>query len=130
VILILFSDCTNSYQKLGLMGDLSMRDSGGKEKSYKTQSAAIPETTAKAKKQLQGMARVQRDAEGNIISVEETGHSREDTAWGPVLNSDDEEEEEVEGGVAEIIEDEEAADNETDVTKCESLSYILLNKDC
>lgn len=71
------------------MGNLSMRDSGGKEKEYSLQGSSLPETI---RKKHQGMAKVLRDEEGNIVSVEEEEQIRNDTAWGPVLNSDDEEE--------------------------------------
>lgn len=118
------------------MGDLSMRDSGGKEKEYETQSASIPESTNKRKKQMGGMAKVQRDAEGNIVSVEESEIVRNDTAWGPALNSEDEDEmdEEEEDEDVESQEEDESPHSKTNVTKCEyctltaSQSFCSTNK--
>jgi U3 small nucleolar RNA-associated protein 14 len=70
------------------MGDLSMRDSGGKEKDYALQSASLPESIHKKK---HGMATLIRDEEGNIVSIEEPEKLPTETAWGPALNDDDEE---------------------------------------
>lgn len=96
-----------SYQKLGLLGNLSLRDSGGKEKDFNLQaSSSIPESVKVASKKKPGMAKVQRDAEGKIVLVEEPESKKEDTAWGPALNSDEEEKEE-----SVMSEDEEEGDS-------------------
>jgi len=95
------------------MGDLSMRDSGGKEKNYSSQSAALPESIHKKK---HGMAKVIRDEEGNIVSVEEPQKVSTETAWGPALNDDDEEDDS--DGLEN--DDEEAKEPpKKDVTQCE-----------
>lgn len=96
------------------MGDLSMRDSGGKERDYSLQSAALPETIHKKQ---HGMAKVIRDEEGKIVSIEEPENTSTETAWGPALNDDDEE----------IESDSEDEDTEVkeptkkDVTQCEHI---------
>lgn len=107
-----------------------MRDSGGKEKDYELQSKSMPESTVKRKQNKGGMATIERDADGNIISVEEAEITRADTAWGPALNSDDEDaeavgegeededdEEDDEGGVGQGGED--LSKSGTDVIQCE-----------
>jgi hypothetical protein len=102
-----------------------MRDSGGKEKDYELQSKAIPESASKKSQHKGGMAKVQRDAEGNIILVEEEETSRENTAWGLALNSDDEDVEDDaprEEGEEEDMEEE--SEKSTDVTKCEYQFYM------
>lgn len=105
----------DSYHKLGLMGNLSMRDSGGKEKDYSLQGSSLPETI---RKKHQGMAKVIRDEEGNIVSVEETEQVPDNTAWGPVLNTDDEEK------VLEILQDEKKEETpKTAVTECKLQLY-------
>lgn len=82
----------NSYRNLGLTGDLSMRDSGGAEDSHRLASVAQPGTfSRKAKgKAATGLAKIERDEEGNIIVIDEPSLQRAQTAWGPALNSEDE----------------------------------------
>ncbi|UZJ53817.1 hypothetical protein CBS101457_003137 [Exobasidium rhododendri] len=103
-----------NYQRLGLMGNLSMRDSGGKEKEYELQSKSIPESASRKAQHQGGMAKVQRDAKGKIILVEEREKLRENTAWGPALNSDDEfdDGDAIEGDNGEDMEEEEEEEEE------------------
>lgn len=92
------STVRENYKRLGLIGDLSMRDSGGSEKTYSQPAIAKPKVGKSNKPSLinSGMATIERDAEGNVISIQENTVQQVQTAWGPALNSDAEEEEEVE----------------------------------
>jgi nucleolar protein 16 len=87
-----------NYKRLGLIGDLSMRDSGGSEKTYSQPSIAKPKAGKSNKPTLisSGTATIERDEEGNVISIQENTTQQVQTAWGPALNSDEEEEEEIE----------------------------------
>jgi hypothetical protein len=98
------------------MGNLSMRDSGGKEKEYSLHNASLPESIHKKNK---GMAKIIRDEEGNIVSIEETETPITETAWGPALNEDDEEE------ITSDVHDEEGEEPKTQVTQSEHLSTCL-----
>lgn len=91
--------CIESYHKLGLVGDFSLRDSGGAaipnaprlgsiHEAKNAQQATVP-SAGRA-----GMATVERDAEGNVVAIHEPGSGRADTAWGQALNSDDSDSEE------------------------------------
>lgn len=80
------------------------------------------------------MARVERDAEGKIISVEMDKSTKHETAWGLALNSDDDEDEEDEAeneDVEAAVGGSEKSKQQSDVMHCEwpdvtgTLSHIL-----
>lgn len=75
-----------------------MRDSGGSEKTYSQPTIAKPKAAKGNKPSLisSETATIERDAEGNVISIHENTVERVQTAWGTALNSDEEEEEEEE----------------------------------
>lgn len=101
-----------NYQRLGLLGDLSMRDSGGAEQTYTTSKVSKPTTaTTKSTDVKTQTAYVTRDANGKIVNVVERAKAPTQTAWGEALNEDEDgendvgadEEEEVQGETARTV---------------------------
>ena len=62
-----------SYAKLGLLPDLSLRDSGGAEVK---RSSTLPSAPTGPRGVRKGMARIVRDADGNVTIVDDGEEER------------------------------------------------------
>ncbi|KAN0066384.1 Nucleolar protein 16 [Thecaphora frezii] len=80
-----------NYAKLGLLPSLSPYQSGGLERSDPyhpanlAAAAAAAQASSQSDKPKKGMARIVRDADGNVVDIIEADQEEESTPWGKPL---------------------------------------------
>ena len=119
-----------SYAKLGLLPDLSLRDSGGAEVK---RSSTLPSAPTGPRGVRKGMARIVRDADGNVTIVDDGEEERaaaSATPWGRPMEALGSVEEQLDGEAEERSTSEEVDDiagsqtEENPVVQCELSSRL------
>lgn len=83
--------CGDSYAKLGLLSSLAQHESGGLDRKDPYHPSNIAAAGGSSRK---GMARIIRDAEGNVVDVIEPESTDSSTPWGKPLHNDDDDDKE------------------------------------